>query len=789
MSISTEVPVSGGLDDRSFYAAPVAMLLLDADARVQQANEAFRLHHGAPPVDATFWPAREPAERVARSAFLAELRLRGAADAVATLPDALGRAVRVHVSGRAVSGGSPFMVALGRAEETSCAPWTEALREAHERLERAVSGSRDGVWDWDVVHDRVFLSPRWKEMLGYRADEIESSIAAWVSLLHPDDAEVTQARVKAALDDPNVEYTNEFRIRHKDGSWRWILARAAVGRDEHGNALVMSGSHVDVTERREAELEASRQRALLSRVIDSIPNLVFLKDRRGNFVLVNSAVAKIFGAPKESIVRRNNADVHENLDDLALYESIEAMVLRERKAVVADETFAGKDGIERRYVTTKTPIEGPDGELMVLGTSVDVTESKRVEAELRAAKETAEAATRAKTAFVATMSHEIRTPLNGMIGTTDLLLASDLLHDTDRELARLARRCADTLLGIVDDVLDFSRIEEGRLELEQVPLRIDEIASEVLELVSRQAEQKGLELVSTMGPHLGRTVLGDPLRLRQILLNLASNAVKFTGAGEVAVRARVTGNDGQTMRVRFEVTDTGEGIAAEVVPRLFNSFTQADSSTTRRHGGSGLGLAISKRLVEMMGGTIGVFSTEGVGSTFWFVVPFTLEHHANDSAPRSARGGLAPLAPVRRALAGPNEASKPRVLVAEDNPVNQLVMARMLELLGYSVDLVADGAEAVTCARQASYACILMDCQMPTLDGFEATRAIRANEASGPTGPTNGLQARRVPIVAVTANALATDRARCLECGMDDFLAKPLELESLREALTRHSRK
>ncbi len=759
----------------AFHHAPLPLAVIRGDGSLVACNDAFaRQAHGAP-AEARFWPADDGEARATRDKFLAVLRAEGSAEATAAFPSPDGGSATQRIRGAATERPDEFVVSLVRADsESPVRVWSDVQRRAAEQLERAVGGSRDGFWDWDMVNDQVYFSPQWKQQIGYADHEFPNDFAAWSDHLHPDERESVLAKVQAAAAHPEAEFENEFRLRHKDGTYRWVLARAAFVLDAQGKPVCMSGSHIDITERKRLERDAERERAFVTRVIDSIPNLIFVKDAAGNFVLVNDAVASLFHSTKESLVRRHNADVHANKDDLALYESIEAVVLREGKTVVAEETFAPPGESPRTYITTKGPIESATGEPLVMATSVDVTELKRVEAELRTAKDAAEAAARAKSQFLATMSHEIRTPLNGVIGMTDLLLASPLTAD-QRDMAETARQSADALLSIVNDVLDYSRIEEGRMEVESLPLRVDNAIGEVIDLLADQAERQQLVLQSSIGPRLGRTVAGDPLRLRQVLLNLVSNAIKFTPSGEVTVRARTTDEDDTSVRVRFEVADTGIGIPADAIPRLFQAFVQADGSTTRRYGGSGLGLAICKRLVELMGGNIGAYSTEGRGSTFWFVLPMarTTDQIEVVSAP-SIR---VPAPAVLPATPSASPLPRRRVLVVEDNIVNQIVVKRMLERLGCKVDVVADGTEAILAAFQARYALVLMDVQMPGLDGHAATRAIRAREGDG----------RHMPIVALTANALAGDRAKCIESGMDDFLAKPVELAQLERTLARWS--
>jgi signal transduction histidine kinase/CheY-like chemotaxis protein len=380
------------------------------------------------------------------------------------------------------------------------------------------------------------------------------------------------------------------------------------------------------------------------------------------------------------------------------------------------------------------------------------------EAEARAARDAAEAASRAKSDFLATMSHELRTPLHGVIGTNELLLATPLGRE-QREHAETVQACAQQLLAVINDILDFARIEAGRAELEQAPYRPRELAQEALRLAGAAARGKGLALSVTVAPEVPDLLVGDAARLRQVLLNLLGNAVKFTPSGTVELTVAVVERGDRAVLLRCEVRDSGPGVPTGRQAALFDPFTQADASTTRRHGGTGLGLAICRRLVELMGGEIGVASQPGHGATFWF----------------TCRGGLArdAAAPAPAAPGGPVVRPGLRVLLAEDNPVNQRLARHQLERLGCVVTLAADGGTAVAACAAADFEVVLMDCQMPELDGYAATRAIRRAEPPG----------RRVRIVALTASAVAGDRERCLEAGMDDYLTKPLRAAELATAL------
>ncbi len=650
----------------------------------------------------------------------------------------------------------------------------------------------------------------------------------------------------------------------------------------------------------------------INQVIDLVPGFLFAKDHDGRFLLVNKALADHWGQKAEDMLGKTDVDYMGDQEEAKKVRADDLEVLATGKSkFIREECLTNKLGAPAWFQTIKRPMPGPDGKQALVGLAMDITERKEHETELEHARKATEEASQAKSMFLANMSHEIRTPMNGVIGMVNLLLETKLNQDQS-ELATTVKNSAESLLAIINDILDFSKIEAGKLHFDHIEFDLRESIESTAEMLAERAHSKGLELAVYVHPEVPMQFIGDPGRLRQVMLNLIGNAIKFTERGEVVIDVSMRSRQGSTTELHFAVRDTGIGLSQEAANRLFTAFTQADSSTTRRFGGTGLGLAISKKLVEIMHGEIGVRSEKGLGSTFWFTIRLetageavtahpidktsqlrillaednsTVRQHliryfegwhlsgvttadqsrdilpmlhqraalgepcdaavvdlqmfglegrelvlAASAHPRLAETHFILLVattqralahelkilpnvtilakPVRssalldslarvggpsKELAGTVKISLPKgggltvgpqlsfdpasvhILLAEDNVVNQKVAQRQLFKLGFRTDTVGNGLEALDALRRIPYDLVLMDCQMPELDGYEATRRIRA-----------GLAGRvDVPVVAMTANAMQGDREKCIEAGMSDYVSKPVRVLELLTALER----
>ena len=629
-------------------------------------------------------------------------------------------------------------------------------------------------------------------LLGYREDEIIGT--NWFSRFlparaKPDVEEIFDHLMAGIIE--SVRYV-EGTVLTRNGEERIVSWHNTILRDEAGNITGTLSSGEDITERKRAEDMLQESRDYLDRIINSIGDPIFVKNRRHQFVLVNKAFCALLGHSFEDFVGKTDYNFLP-AEQVDVFLEKDERVFETGKENLNEETITGSDGIDRTVITKKTLYTDNSGNKFIVGIIRDITERKRTEQELQQnnqnleisierAKELAEQARKAnaaKSEFLANMSHEIRTPLNGIIGMNGLLLDTDL-NTEQHEYAQIAHSSGETLLSLINNILDISKIEARKLDLETLNFDLRSTLENTEDFLAIGAHEKGLELVCQVDPEVPLLLRGDPGRLRQILVNLVGNAVKFTDNGKIVIRISLESEDERNATIRLAVSDTGIGIPENRQDCLFSPFIQVDGSTTRKYGGTGLGLAISKQLAELMGGRIGVESEVGKGSTFWFTV--VLEKRpagsgAVDEKSAKIDGGGA----IDRVTIGltisQSVKRKIRALVADDNPVNQKVAQSMLKKMGLQSDVVANGQEAVNALQMIPYDLVLMDCQMPEMDGFEATRSIR-QEGSRALNP-------QIPIIAMTASTMQGDREKCIQAGMSDFIAKPVQQRELAEMLAR----
>jgi two-component system sensor histidine kinase/response regulator len=780
--------------------------------------------------------------------------------------------------------------------------------EAGLRLQRASRSSFQGHWEYDFGTDQVWCSEAYQQLLGYPRQERRVASATFDEETWPEDADAVSAAFAQHIS-AGAPYDVQLRLQTAAGQWRWFRRRGAMERDSLGRITNFTGQLIDIHDERQAQAELREIRARFERAIEGSTDGLFEYDLVSGATWYSPSVREMLGYGPDEAFPQSILDLTPDAERVSVEDA------RRRHITVGapfDVVFPvrHRDG-GNRWVRSRGRCERNENATPThfSGSIQEITAQLTARAALVAATEEASAANRAKSDFLANMSHEIRTPMNGVLGMTELLLDTSL-NPVQHEYAETIRSSATSLLGILNDILDFSKIEAGRLEVESVEMDVRDCVEDVAGMMAVHAAAKNLEFIVNVDPATPECVLADPHRLRQILTNLAGNAIKFTQAGEVVIEVHNLGTRNDKALLHFEVRDTGLGMTLGVVDKLFQPFVQADASTTRHFGGTGLGLSIVKRLCELMGGSIGVVSSPGVGTTFSVTLPCealttTTERlpeapdaavgrrilvvDDNDTNRRVLRGQLLPaghnvettgragnvvtllhqaiadgtpfdlviaddqmpdadgswlahklksdplLSPVplvlltsidrhgstrrladmgfagyltkpvrgrelracvERVMDGTHHSSahsqlvtrsslaaeklhghyRGRVLVTEDNIVNQQVTRRFLERLGCKVELADNGLRAVEFCAGATFDLVLMDVQMPIMDGLTATREIRRAETGN----------RRTPIVALTASAMTDELDRCLAAGMDALLTKPLQPLRLREILDRH---
>ncbi|MBE9609513.1 PAS domain S-box protein [Chitinilyticum piscinae] len=659
-----------------------------------------------------------------------------------------------------------------------------ALREAENRLHFAIEAAGHGIWDWDIAGQRVSYDHGWQRLLGFSPEEMPGTPQNDFGQVHPDDRAVVEQALQAHLSGQAELFLAECRVRHKAGHYPWMQIRGMVtSRDEAGVALRMLGTITNIDRRKHIEAELDSQRGQLAGMIDTAMDAIVTTDADFCIILFNHAAESMFGfsaseaigQPIELLIPPAQALLHRDMMRRFAASgsqsrrmkgiSVRQIIGQRRNGQVfpVDVAISYSENSGRPIYTAMirdiTERKAAEDELLQLAATLEHRVIERTR-ELEQAKEEAEAASLAKSTFLANMSHEIRTPLNSVLGMA-YLAQQTTLSPQQRDYLEKITLSGNHLLGLLNDILDFSKIEAGKLELDSGDFSLRSLVETLRILLEQKAQEKQLTLLLEVDSQIADLLHGDALRLKQILLNLLSNAIKFTHAGKVSLSIARQQQDQGAELLRFTVSDTGIGIPASALPHLFDSFTQADNSTTRRYGGSGLGLAISQQLVQKMGGELVVTSTAGAGSQFSFTLRLPLA---------SGSGPLVPTSVLpqdyRALLAGK------RVLVADDHPFNLQVARELLDEIGIEVTLAENGRQAVELALGGDFDAILMDVQMPEMDGYAATRALRQNPAFA-----------AIPILALSANVSTSDRRSCLEAGMTDFVGKPVQPEQLYRTL------
>ena len=688
----------------------------------------------------------------------------------------------------------------------------EELRKSEARFRSVLENSRDVIYRLNIQTGRFeYISPSVETVVGFSPDELMAQdIDTSLAMIHPDDLPAMRAMMAHLEDAGKGEL--EYRQRTKTGDYRWISNQMSLIKDNAGRPLYRGGNIRDITERKLAEEALRESEERLKLLFKSANDGIVLHNVTGEglpgeILQANEVICRMLGYTMEEMIRLKPMDIQvegqeEAGRELQKIHSQEQNILFERNLIHKDGRIIpvefhtsiidlcgnpaalsiirditerkrgeealcrAKDELEHRVRERTSQLQKAKEELEAANEELtaQLVVHEKLERELIKAKEAAEAAAEAKASFMANMSHELRTPMNAVIGYTSLLL-DDNLNAEQKEFIEGIRSGGESMMALISDILDFSRAEKEKITLEHRPLSLRHCVEEALDMVALEADEKGLKLAHAFSYEVPDTIIGDHGRLRQILVNLLNNAVKFTDKGGISVSVSSRAVEGVRRQILFSVKDTGIGIPQDKMSNIFEPFTQLERTISRKRDGVGLGLAITKNLVELMGGTIWAESTPGQGTTFYVMIEAKAVPCQRLNFADADESSVMESFPEKKAL---------RILIAEDNPSNQKVLVEMLKRMGYRSDAVADGREVVQALHRLPYDLILMDVKMPEMDGITATRVIRKLWPNGPR------------IVGITAYALKGDREKCLEAGMDDYISKPIKMNELAEVLRKY---